>query len=384
MENNKFTLEQDACQNIELHNREVMELLGDPPDWLIKSGSYLLYGFLIIIISAAAFISYPDVVRGTVFIDDLANVEWITVNSSGQIESFFVEDGSFVNIGDTIAIMQNPAQISDIKKFCRILTNVEQYYLTNNSDLLRVFHFDLSMGEMAVAYENFTKAARNCLLYDDHNYLSQRKAFLEKELNILKREAGKNELAIIKTERDIFELIVNHKMEFEKNRKQLELAYEDMINNIRIWESKYLIQSHSEGRIVLGEVRALMRMLNKGDTIGSIISNKKEELVAKINLDQEQIGEIKPGNQVNIRLSKYPEHTFGMLVGKVNSIIFVPYKKQYVVDILFNDMLVTTTGKNIKYSLGLKGEAEIITSSRSVLSRIFGPINKLYNKKNKQ
>ena len=383
MDNNKQISEKDLHQNIELHHREVTDLLGDAPDWLIHSGSYLLYVIMILLLTGAAFISYPDVVRGTAFIDDLANVEWITANSNGQIEAFFVKNDSFVQQGDTIAILQNPAQLSDVKKFCKILTNVEQYYLTNNTDLLRVFHFDLIMGEMSGAYTNFTRAVRNCIIYDDHNYFSQRKTFLQKELDILKREPGKNEFAILKTERDIFELTISHKTELERNRKELELAYEDMVNNIRTWESKYLMQSHSEGRIVLGEVRSQARMVNKGDTIGSIISSNKEEFVARIRLEQEQIAGMKTGNQVNIRLAKYPEHTYGMLMGEINSITFIPYNKLYVVDILFHDQLLTTAKKEIKYELGLKGEAEIITSSQSVLSRIFNPLYTLFRKKGK-
>lgn len=46
-------------------------------------------------------------------------------------------------------------------------------------------------------------------------------------------------------------------------------------------------------------------------------------------------------------------------------------------DIAFPEQLYTTAKKEIKYQLGLKGEAEIITSNHSVLSRIFNPILKL-------
>ena len=381
MDDNQSTLEKDLHQSIELHHKEVTDLLGDAPNWLIHSGSYLLYGFLVLLLTGAAFISYPDVVQGTVFIDDLANVEWITVNSSGQIESFFVENDSLVKRGDTIAILQNPARLNDVRKICSILSNVERYYLTNNTDLLRAFRFDLIMGEMSDAYENFTKAVRNCMSFDDHNYYYQRKTFLQKELAILNREPEKNELAILKLEHDIFELSISHKAEIEKNREQLELAYEDMVNSIRTWESQYLIRSRSEGRIVLGELRALTRMVNKGDTIGSVISCNKGEYVAHIQLEQEQVSGITAGNPVNIRLAKYPEHTYGLLMGEVNSITFVPYNKKYVIDITFPEQLRTTAKKEIQYELGLRGEAEIITSSRSVLARIFNPLYSLFRKR---
>jgi len=368
---------------VELHNREVTDMFGDAPSWLIHSGSYILYGVLILFLTGTALISYPDAVRGTVIIDDLANVEWITANSSGQIEKYFVENDSLVKRGDTIAILQNPAQLKDVNKFLQILSNVEKYYDTNNTDLLKIIRFDLVMGEMSDAYENFTKAVRNCLIYDEHNYFPQRKDFLQKELNILKKEPEKNELAILQLKRDIFELSISNKSEIEKNREQLGLAYEIMVNSLRTWDSKYLIRSHGAGRIVLGDVRSMTPFLNRGDTIGSIISSNKEEFVARIQLNQEQIAGVKIDDPVNIRLAKYPEYSYGMLIGKVGSISFAPNNKLYAVDINFPDSLVTTSGKKIKYELGLRGGAEIITSSRSVLSRIFSPIFSLFNEQEK-
>ena len=380
MDSNKRLSEKDLCQRIELHHKEVTDLLGDAPYWLIHSGSYLLYIILILLLTGSAFIRYPDVLRGTTVIDDLANAEWIIANSSGQIETFFVKNDAFVKRGDTIAIMQNPAKLNDIKRFFRLVTNVEQYYLTSNTDLLREYNFDLILGEMSTAYEIFTNAVRNCLIYDDHNYFSERNAFLQRELAILKKDSEKNELAQLKVERDIFELSLSHRGEIEKNRKQLELAYEGVVNAKRNWESKNLIQSQSDGRILLGDVRSLTRMVNKGDTIGSIIANNKGEYVARMQLNQEQIAGVDIGNTVNIRLAKYPEHTYGMLTGEVNAITFVPYNMLYIVDIRFYDRLITTAKKEIKYELGLKGEAEVITANRSVLSRILGPIYTLFRK----
>ena len=373
-------MERDPSQHIELHHREVTDLLGDAPKWLIHSGSYLIYIILILLLTGAAFIRYPDVVPGTALIDDLANAEWIIVNSSGQIETFMVENDAFVKRGDTIAIMQNPARLNDIQRFLRIVTNVEKYYLTNNTDLLREYDFDLVMGEMSDAYENFTNAVRNCMIYDDFNYFSERNSFLRRELAVLRKEPGKYELDMLKIERDIFELSISHQAEIAKNRKLLEVAYEGVVNAKRNWESNNLIQSHSDGRILLGDVRSLTRLVNKGDTIGSVISNNKGEYVARMQLNQEQIAGVETGNTVNIRLAKYPEHTYGMLTGEVNTITFVPNNMLYVVDIRFYDQLLTTAKKEINYELGLKGNAEIITANRSVLSRIFSPVYALFRK----
>lgn len=379
MDTLKNITDKDTPTGIKLYSRGATDILGDAPAWLIHTGSYILYGLLFLILSGATFISYPDVSKGTVIIEDTENVNWVTTNSGGKIDMFFVRNDSLIKKGDTIGIIQNPARLSDVKRFTRILGNVERYYLTNNTDLLRVFPFDLIMGEMSEAYNTFTQAVRNCMIYDDYNHYSQRKAFLQKEQQILKRNAENNELAILRIDREIFELSASHQLEMEKNRKQLEIAYENMVNSIIKWETNYIIKSRNDGRIILGEARDLAHVVNIGDTICTIISNKEEKFIGKMYLTQEKIAGIEPGNTVNIKLLKYPPHTFGILVGEVSTVSFVPFYKMYSVDIVFPNKLRTTTRNEIKYELGLKGEAEIITSNRSILSRIFNPIYNIFN-----
>ena len=58
---------------------------------------------------------------------------------------------------------------------------------------------------------------------------------------------------------------------------------------------------------------------------------------------------------------------------------FVPYNKSYAVEVDFPDGLVTTNRKEIKYEIDMSGRAEIITSSRSILSRIFAPVYELFS-----
>jgi hypothetical protein len=119
-------------------------------------------------------------------------------------------------------------------------------------------------------------------------------------------------------------------------------------------------------------------LVNTGDTIASVIASNIGEYVARMQLNQEQIAGVEIGNSVNIRLSKFPDHTYGMLIGEVNSVTFVPFSSLYIVEARFHDRLITTARKEIIYELGLRGEASIITSNRSVLSRIFNPIFALF------
>ncbi len=367
------------AEKVELYNRENSDMLGDTPDWLIHTGSYIVYLIIGVLIVGTALFSYPDVVHTTITVNDMANVEWITANRPGKIDRFFVENESWVKRNDTLGVLKNAAAIEDVTRFCQVLTNVEKYYRTNDFNYLRNYPFDLIMGDMTGAYEQFTQAVRTSFIYHEFDLYPQRKKYLTEELALLEKSEEKNELALLKVRRELFDLEVEHKMELAKNRKLLELAYENMVNNLKIWDSNYLIKSNSDGMVVWGKSWSMSNTVQEGDTLCSILSGQKGELVGHITLSQGEVAGVSPGNKVNIELNKYPAHSYGYILGEVSSVSYVPSNKSYAIEVTFPDALHTTAKKEISYELGLGGKAEVITSSRSVLKRIFAPLQQMFN-----
>ena len=95
--------EDKEADKVELYNRENNDILGDMPNWLIHTGSHIIYGLIGLLIIFAALFSYPDTVKTGVTIDDLSKTAWITVGQSGIIDRFFVEDRQQVKRNDTLA-----------------------------------------------------------------------------------------------------------------------------------------------------------------------------------------------------------------------------------------------------------------------------------------
>lgn len=371
---------QEAIDKIEIYNRESNDMLGDMPNWLIYTGSYIVYGLIILLIIVSALFNYPDIVKQNIRIDDTGNVEWITSNSNGMIDRFFVDDQSEVKANDTLAILKNTASLKDVKKFCHVLTNVEYYYRTNDVKYLQHYPFDLIMGEMTPAYEQFTQAVRSCIMYHEFDVYPQKKKFLDEELRILNMTENADEISKLKIKQEIFDLEINHKVEFGKNRRMLELAYEKMVNSLRTWENKYLVVCKNDGTVSWGKSWGMGRKINEGDTLCTVLSQREGKPAGHIRLPESNISEISVGDIVNIELNKYPSHSFGKLAGNVASISFVPYNKNYAIEVEFPNGLVTSSGRKINYEIGMSGQAEIVTSSRSILSRIFSPIMQLFNK----
>lgn len=368
------------AEKVEIYSRESNDMLGDMPDWLIHTGSYIVYGLMALLITGAALFQYPDTVEKEIRIDDTGSVEWITANRAGMIERFFVENQSKVRKNDTLGILKNTASLEDVKIFCRVLTNVEEYYRTQNADYLRDYPFDLIMGEMTPAYEQFTQAVRTCLMYREFDLYPQKKKYLDEELEILTQSGKVDELNLLKIKRELFELEIEHKMEMGRNHRTLEIAYENMVNSLRTWDSNYLLKSHNNGTVIWGKSWSMNRKISEGDTLCTVISQTKGTPTGHIRLSENEVSEMAAGDKVSIALNKYPVHTYGKLPGEIASISFVPHNKSYAVEVEFPDGMVTTSGKKLEYEIGMSGQAEIITSSRSVLDRIFLPVMQLFKK----
>lgn len=87
----------------------------------------------------------------------------------------FVENQSPVQKNDTLGILKNTALLEDVQTFCRVLTKIEWYYRTNDIKYLQDYPFDLIMGEMSSAYEQFTQAVRTCVMYQEFDIYPQKK-----------------------------------------------------------------------------------------------------------------------------------------------------------------------------------------------------------------
>lgn len=375
MKENKDDKKPISGEGIELYSRESSsDMLGDMPNWLIHTGSYIVYGLIAVLLVGSCVFKYPDIVTTNVSIDDYSKTDWIMANEDGIIDEFFVSDGAKVKKNDTLGIIRNTASLDDVKRFCKVLTRVEWFYRTEDLSYLEEYPFDLIMGEMSSSYEQFTEAVRANVFAMKYNAYNHRRSYMQQELKILMKDSVKNELAILNAKRNLFEMELEHKQVTVQNKRLLELAYERMVNSLKSWENRYLIKSTNDGSVLLGKGWSINNHVSVGDTICSVISEYKGHPKGHIKLSQHQVADIAIGDKVNIELSKFPSHTYGYLLGEVSSVSYVPSNKTYAVEVELPDGMYTTSKLEVDYEVGLVGKAEIITSSRSILSRIFGQI----------
>jgi HlyD family secretion protein len=85
-------------------------------------------------------------------------------------------------------------------------------------------------------------------------------------------------------------------------------------------------------------------------------------------------GKVKEGHKVIIHFDNYPYLEYGTVSGTVSSISLVPNNELYSAEInLDSARLITNYNVNLNFQQNMPGNAEIITNSRSLLSRILDP-----------
>ena len=50
-------------EKVEVYSRENNDMLGDMPEWLIHTGSYIVYGLIVFLVAGTALFKYPDTIK---------------------------------------------------------------------------------------------------------------------------------------------------------------------------------------------------------------------------------------------------------------------------------------------------------------------------------
>jgi hypothetical protein len=81
-----------------------------------------------------------------------------------------------------------------------------------------------------------------------------------------------------------------------------------------------------------------------------------------------------------LRLESFPSREFGAVVGRVSRISQLPMEKrdsedmQYLVDVAVPPELITTYRRHLPFRQEMRGDADIVTRDRRLVSRFFDQV----------
>ncbi|MCB0576071.1 MAG: hypothetical protein KDC61_16065, partial [Saprospiraceae bacterium] len=144
---------------VELRSEEVQEILGTPPNWLVRWGTtVVLLGFGMMLL-AAWFIRYPDVVGAKVVITSSVPPVDVVARADGRISNLLVRDKDAVQENDLLGVLQSTANYQNVMD----LDMAVSAWLRSSTDSLRYLTppRNFVLGEVQADYAVFLQQLEN-------------------------------------------------------------------------------------------------------------------------------------------------------------------------------------------------------------------------------
>ncbi len=418
---------------VELRSEDVQEILGTPPHWLVRWGTAIvLTGFMLMVL-AAWFIRYPDVVEAPVVITTAVPPVDVVARVEGRIDTLLVKDKMAVKTGDLIAVLQSTARFRDVRALDTLVTEWQR----GDLDELRSVEPPRSflLGDIQVTYADFVqqlenfqfgKENKNAAVNSNIGSINQQIRQLEQSITFeekgLDRVNDQLKIAeeLYQKQKELYEQGIVSQVDFAKERtnlanleRQRDLYEENILrkrneiitlrngiteatygqqetasstssrllgslntlrSSIDKWKQNYLVTAPIEGLVSMNSAIE-KQYLQQGQQVLTIVPPQRNDLIlGRVMLPVEGSGKVKPGQRVIIKLDSYPYHEFGTLKGLVISKSLVPKDNLYSILVSVtpnkNNNLETSYMKEIPFEQQLQGKAEIITEDKGLIARL--------------
>jgi len=422
-------------ENINLRSDEITEILGVPPRWIIRWGITIIFIVIAVVIIGSAFFSYPDIVTAPVIITSENPPSAVLARVSGKPDAIFFQDGSEVKNGDTLAVIENPANYKDIFALERWLSNFD--FTFPEQSFLKIKSDSLILGDIQPAFTNFSKACNDFSIFANQKLYEAKIKSLEEELkqtgilydriwsqrNLMLRDLKLTEKqfsrdsqlfktgviaevdfeksqSVLISKRQSFESlglnlsntsiaierlkqnITDARFEQENQRKNLVENLQNTFNQLKSslasWEKSFLLIAPSSGRLTYMSFWSELQEVKAGDKLFTINPAKRGEIQARLTIPFERAGKVKVGQRVIIKLDGYPYLEFGVIEGIVNSIANGSSDKGYPCLVSLKNGALTSYRVNIDLDRELIGIAEITTEEMTVIQRLLNPLKHIF------
>ena len=420
---------------------EINQILGDPPQWLLKWGILLVFVVFGIFLTLGSWVQYPDkVIAQAILTTELPPVRLFS-KIQDRVEELLVENGEAVKKGQLLAVLNSDVNRYDLNRLENTLT---QIHSDQSFGSLLALPDSLQLGDLQIQYQEIKRLIGNFQFYKNQGDVLQKIKLINEQLTHLRdlNLAIENQIKTLEQEVQLkldnfqrYQKLAIERIKSEEDLQEVETEYlqtkrqldqlktgqfenqvtidrlklqivelksidstrsteqnnaiatqiAQLLNAIKQWRHQYLIIASVEGQVVLTNLEQPNQFVNAGEelmVINPIQRNNK--VVAKAFLQSQSSGKVKMGQTVYIRLAGFPYQEFGELFGEIVTINIVPEMREnapmYQVEIDLPNGLITTTNRTVGFKQEMTGEAQIITERSSFLARILKRLRYLWSR----
>ena len=415
-----------------LYSEPVQEIMGNPPAWIIRWGSLLIFLIFIVFITFSWVVRYPDTIPAPIVITTENPPVTLVAKVSGRIMQFNVNDKDSVAKGEILAVMETTAAMSEIDILKKTIDSINSPETVD----IKALPVLSRLGELQASYALFMKLLSDYAIFLNNDYYGNKIVSLKAEI-----EATEEYMRRLKTKERLFDdnlalelrnfrrdslLFLNKvipEIEIERSRQSLirlsielqqarldyaekiiELerkrqemqdysimgdeeksklivaVYEALLNlkaDIGIWENSYILLSPFDGVVSFTRYWRENQVVAKDEPVLYVVPYSTGDYIGRITLRMQRSGKVKTGQTVNIKLSGYPYLEYGMLRGIISAMSVTTADEESFIEVYLPNGLTTLYGKNLEFNQNMSGTAEIVTEDLRLLQRIIYPLKSL-------
>jgi multidrug resistance efflux pump len=420
--------------DFELRSEEVQDILTKVPNWMIRWGTFLIFGIILLLLFTSWFIRYPDVVTSEIIITTNTPPEKLIAKVNGKIQAILIEDKANVKANMPLAVIENSANYKDVFLLKSTIESID----LNKSEFPFEKFASAQLGEIESSFAVFQKqyiadhlnkklqpfdvetnaqGYEKTQLAERLQLLLAQKSITEKELQLQKNDVNRQEtlfkkgvisaqeiekqrLIYLQAEKNYKNLLSsisqtkssindlkrnNQTTQINENKENTNLetnvlqAFYQLKKVIKDWELNYVFRSSEDGIVSFLQIWSVNQNITAGENMFAIIPTNQNGFVGKLKAAALNSGKIKENQRVNIRLANYPDREFGIVKGKVQRISLTPDKDgNLLIDIALPNGLETSYKKKILFQQEMRGSAAIITEDLRLLERVFYQFRSMY------
>ena len=409
------------------HTDDMQDIITAVPGWLLRWGISLFFGILVLIVLLGALIKYPDIVNAQLKVDSPNSPKPVVSKVAGKLVQLLVNEKQVVTAGEPLAYLESTA---DHDKVLALLANVKllQLQLAQNKSLNNLVVSQVGntqLGELQAAYQAFSQEYLAYKSTVDNGFLIKKKAYLQKDLTNLsaqqqqlnsQKTIEQRDFSLTNDEYEMHKKLAQQKVETKAELRQEESKYlakktsllqtesaiingdnnyaakqkeileldnqvleekskflqalNSLISTAEDWKSKYVLTASQAGKLSYAGIIQKNQVLTAGQEV-FYIDPGNEAFFGEMTISQNNMGKVKEGQEVLVKLRSYPFEEYGMIRGRIKYIADVPYKDSiFISKVDFKIKNSSDLRKPIHLKQGMVADAEIITQDATILQRI--------------
>lgn len=415
-----------VLRNQPRHTEEIHDIITKKPSWLLRWGITLFFTILLSIVLLSVLIRYPDIVKTQLKINSANSPKPVVTKVSGNLVKILTAENQMVDNNQALAYMESTANHDQVLRLLQELKNLQKQLFKGHLYQLKFINkpHNLELGELQSSYQSFYLSyltykssiadglylKKKLILQEDlsiillqKNQLLSQKALHEKDFDLAKQEYAMHQKLAEEKVEPLMEfrreeskflakefplrqtesaLLANHSSYLAKKKEIMELENQineekskfiqvlnSLISEIEAWKNNYVLSASLSGKVAFAGVVQENQFLNVNQEV-FFINPGNVDFFGEMAIPQYNMGKVKEGQEVLVKLKSYPYEEFGMMRGKIESIAEIPYQDSIFISRVVFSKENLSSEKKIRLKNGMYADAEIITEDVSLLGRL--------------